>query len=134
MPMNQACNFTTLTIDDSAVIRLTCIPQRNSQIIIRGFEWNYTALQSNNSFMYSTSWEVVTIMSTLQPITNLGGWKLSANNGRLLLSSTTNPSQSATLDYTAFSIYPVAIQDQNGNEPPNVNFGKLRYEPRCGYL
>lgn len=134
MPMNQACNLTHLSIDDSAVIRLTCIPQRNNQIVTRGYEWNYTALQSNNTFMYSTSWETVTTLSSLQPITNTGGWKLSASNGRLLMASTVNPNQTVSLDYTSFSIYPIAVQDQYGNEPPLVSFPKLRYEPRCGYL
>jgi hypothetical protein len=115
IPMGQSCNLTTLTIDDSAVIRLTCIPQLNAQIVAQGYEWNYTNLRTNNTYMYSVSWQVVTTLSTLSPITNLGGWTISASNGRFLLTSTSNSNQTVSYNYTAFSVYPVAIQDLNGN-------------------
>lgn len=37
IPMNQACNLTYFTIDDNAVIRVTCIPVPTSNIIVNGF-------------------------------------------------------------------------------------------------
>jgi len=101
---------------------------------VNGFEWNYTVLQNNNTYLYPVSWAAITTASTLQPMTNQGGWTLSASNGRLILTSSTNSNQSISIVYTAFSIFPVAVQDQNGNIPPDVDFPKLRYQPRCGYL